>query len=102
MDILDNKVVPDYRFLASSFYNETYAPHKARFGSPSGWMPREDGKSDAWLQIDLGSAYFVCAIATKGGEGTHGGYVEKYKLKVTMDNISWRFYREGDQVKVSE
>ena len=98
--VSDKQKFPDHRFSASSVYNSHYATYKARFSS-TGWTTTEAGKSNAWLRIDLGSAYTLCAIATMGYSGSIDERVKEYKVSYTMDNINWQVYMAGQQERVS-
>ena len=97
--VSNHETVPDHRFSASSIYFSGYTPHKARFTS-TGWSTTAAGRSNAWLRIDLGSAYFLCAIATNGSGYVHTEWVSEYKVHYTMDNTNWQVYVEDHKVKV--
>ena len=98
--VSDTQTFPDYRFSASSVYSIGYATYKARFSS-TGWTTTAAGRSNAWLRIDLGSAYTLCAIATKGSAGSFDERVKEYKVSYTMDNINWQVFMDGQQERVS-
>ena len=59
------------------------------------------GKSNAWLQIDLGSAFILCAIETKGNGKHDIEWVREYEVQSSMDNVDWQIYQEGRKKKVS-
>jgi hypothetical protein len=42
-------VIPDHRFTASSYYNDCYIP----------------SNGTTWIQIDLSSVVYACAVATQ-------------------------------------
>jgi len=93
-------VVPDHRFTASSYYDQRYVPSNARLVTSSeAWGPKTtDG--DKWLQIDLGSVVYLCAVATQGAGTFNNEFVKTYKLRVSMDNMNWKYYQQnnGDTV----
>ena len=97
--ISETSRVPDYRFSASSSYDQRYRPYKARFGANYGWTPSD--RTNSWLQIDLGGAHRICAIATKGS-GTNYEWATEYKVNLTLDNVIWQLYRQGGQNEVSK
>ena len=55
--------------------------------------------SDDYLQIDLGSVYVVCAVATQGNPSADD-WTETYKMETSLDNVNWQWYRENNRVKV--
>ncbi|XP_031551983.1 uncharacterized protein LOC116289233 [Actinia tenebrosa] len=91
-----SSIIPDHRFSASSYYDLRYKPHFARLSTSSkAWGPRTT--SGAWLQIDLGSVVFVCAVATQGaGADLTDEFVRKYKIQVSLDNVNWNHYQENN------
>ena len=98
--ISDSSKVPDYRFSASSIFGDSYLPYKARLNMQShGWAPKRNEKANSWLQVDLGNAFIVCAIATQGSN-VFNEWAKKYKVKLTMDGETWQYYRENSVVKV--
>ena len=99
--VSDTDKVPDHRFSASSFFDARYKPYNARFSSSYGWSTTKAGKSNAWLQIDLGSAFILCAIETKGNGKHDLEWVREYEVQSSMDNVDWQIYQEGRKKKVS-
>ncbi|XP_031554820.1 uncharacterized protein LOC116291753 isoform X2 [Actinia tenebrosa] len=91
-----SSIIPDHRFTASSYYDDRYKPHFARLSTSSkAWGPRTT--SGAWLQTDLGSVVFVCSVATQGaGADLRDEFVRRYKLRVSLDNVNWNYYRENN------
>ena len=58
-------------------------------------------KAGDWLQIDLGSVVYVCAVATQGNGYGNDEYVKKYKLRISLDSVNWEYYKEKNAVKVT-
>ena len=94
--VADNSTIPNDRFTASTTYNSwKFKPWYARLNGNLGWTPSSKNDVQAeWLQIDFGSSYFICAIATQGS-GLHNEYVKKYKLQLSSNNKDWTYYMEG-------
>ncbi|KXJ24011.1 Neuropilin-2 [Exaiptasia diaphana] len=96
--------IPDHRFTASSSYDHRYVPSNARLRNKNiAWEPESDKKSGSWLHIDLGSLVYICAVATQGNPKTHvDEYAKKYKLKLSLDNINWQYYKDenGDDKNI--
>ncbi|KAK3755604.1 hypothetical protein QZH41_017598 [Actinostola sp. cb2023] len=93
-------VVPDHRFTASSYYDHRYEPRYARLVTSShAWGPKTRAGSD-WLQIDLGSVVYLCAVATQGAGAFANDFAKTYKLRVSMDNINWEYYQQNNADKV--
>ena len=106
--VADSSKIPNYRFTASTTYNRwkywIYNPWNARLNGRVGWTPSSTSNvRDEWLQIDFGSSYFICAIATQGGGSGFliDDYVTKYKLKLSSNNRDWTYYTEGEVVRAS-
>ncbi|XP_031549733.1 EGF-like repeat and discoidin I-like domain-containing protein 3 [Actinia tenebrosa] len=88
-------IVPDHRFTASSYHDVRYKPSFARLSTSSkAWGPLTT--SGAWLQIDLGSVVFVCAVATQGAGALNDEWIESFKIKVSLDNVNWDYYQENN------
>ena len=60
----------------------------ARLQGPKGWVPQNAHKDSAFLEIDLGAAYVLCAIATQGSDSF---WVTQYRLTLSMDGVTWVF-----------
>jgi hypothetical protein len=60
-------LVPDHRFTATSYYSQFYKPYIGRLGLTPAWVSKTNIAKD-YLQIDLGSTYYACAIATQGNQ----------------------------------
>lgn len=70
--------------------------------SNKGWGPGAAvGKK--WLQIDLGSVGFICAVATQGIETLYSvEWVTRYKIRASLDNVIWKYYQEKNIDKVNK
>ena len=65
----------------------------------SAWIPNSTNNNNDYLQIDLGSVYFVCAVATQGNPSA-GDWTKTYKIETSLDNVIWQMYQENNTVKV--
>ena len=95
----ESDTIPNYRFIASSYFDGRYKPYKARIRASPGWTTKRNAKINSWLKIDLGNAFAICAIETLGS-ATHTERVTKYKLRLSMDNVTWQYYQENGFDKV--
>ena len=94
----DSSVISDRRFSASSSLSSR-SPSDGRLKGTNGWIPATNNDNNDFLQIDLGSLYFVCGVATQGNP-TNDHWTETYKIKTSLDNVVWTFYSEGGSEKV--
>lgn len=97
--IADPSIIPDHRFTASSYYDNRYIPSNARLNTSSSWAPRTTAGGD-WLQIDIGYLMIVCALATQGASGHVHEWATSYKIRVSLDNVNWKYYKENSVDKV--
>ena len=58
------------------------------------WNPRTD-----YLQVDLDTEHFVCAVATQGSS-RYTEWLESYILKMSKDGVTWGTYKENNAEKV--
>ena len=90
--------VPGISFSASSEYGpdnaaETGAMENLKYG----WAPtiadRDNGS--AYLQVDLGKDYMLCAIITRGSR-EHDEWVKTFKVQLSIDGTSgsWFYYQQ--------
>ena len=96
--VQDRSKIPDHRFSASSF-RDGNEPSKGRLRGASAWVSNTNNNADDYLQIDLGSVYFVCGVATQGNAGT-GEWTTKYKIKTSLNNAMWTFYPQDNKAEV--
>ena len=88
---LETGVIPDNNITASS-YIESSPPSSARLGSHVGWCPLNS--INAFLQVDLGVAYYVCAVATQGHSDGNFSYVTHYAIKLSLNGTHWTEYEQ--------
>ena len=96
--VSDNSVVFDQRFSASSSLSGR-SPSDGRLNGSNAWIPATNNDNNDFLQIDLGSLYFVCGVATQGNPN-NDYWTKKYKIKTSLDNVWGAFYSEGGSEKV--
>ena len=94
--VSDSSIIYDQRFSASSSSNPA---SNGRLKGGSAWIPSSNNNNSDYLQIDLGSVYVVCAVATQGNK-IADDWTETYKIKTSLDNVDWQWYQENDTVKV--
>ena len=94
----DSSVISDQRFSASSSLSGR-SPSDGRLNGSNAWIPATNNDNNDFLQIDLGSVYFVCGVATQGNPN-NDYWTEKYKIKTSLDNVWGTFYSEGGSEKV--
>ena len=96
--VSDSSVISDQRFSASSSLSGRSASDGRLKGS-NAWIPATNNNNNDFLQIDLGSVYFVCGVATQGNPN-NDHWTKTYKIKTSPDNVVWTFYSEGGSEKV--
>ena len=90
--------IPDSSFSASKV-DGYFLPQHGRLNGPHrGWMPG-NLVLNHHLQIDLGGVYWVCGLATQGSRFDHY-WITKYKISLSMDNITWKIYQWNGSDKV--
>ncbi|XP_068725987.1 uncharacterized protein [Montipora capricornis] len=96
--ISNSAVVRNQRFSASSSLG-SFLPSKGRLNGASAWIPSSTNNNNDYLQIDLGSVYFVCAVATQGNPSADD-WTKTYKVEASLDNANWQMYQENNIVKI--
>ena len=96
--VSDSSVISDQRFSASSSFSGR-SPSDGRLKGSNAWIPATDSNNNDSLQIDLGSLYFVCGVATQGNP-TNDNWTKTYMIETSRDNVVWTFYSEGGSEKV--
>ena len=96
--VSDSSVISDQRFSASSSLSGR-SPSDGRLNGSNAWIPATNNDNNDFLQIDLGSVYFVCGVATQGNPANNH-WTKTYKIKTSLDNVVWTFYSEGGSEKV--
>ena len=98
----DPKKFPNHRMTASSFLRDRYAPYIGRLHMhPYCWEPKtRNNIPNDYLQLDLGGAHFICAVATQGNS-VEREWTTKYQISLSADNDLWSTYKESGKIKVS-
>ena len=96
--LADSSIIPDHRFIASSSRGGN-EPFKGRLRASNAWVPKNNNNADDYLQIDLGSVYFVCGVATQGNP-TSNEWSKTFKIETSLDNANWTTYKENNVQKV--
>jgi len=94
----DGFIIPDHSFSASSSRSGN-DPSKARLDGASAWVPSANNDNSDYLEIDLGSVYFVCGVATQGNPGVNE-WTTQYKIKTSLNNRNWTVYMEHGTEKI--
>ena len=98
MGVSKSSVISDRRFSASSYLSGR-RPSDGRLNGSNAWIPATNNNRNDFLQIDLGSVYFVCGVETQGNPN-NDYRTETYKIKTSLDNVWGTFYSEGGSEKV--
>ena len=96
--VSNSSIIYNQRFSASSSLVSSPA-FNGRLNGGSAWIPSSNNNNSDYLQIDLGSVYVVCAVATQGNPSA-ADWTETYKIKTSLDNVNWIWYQESNTVKV--
>ena len=96
--VSDSSVISDQRISASSSLRGR-SPSDGRLNGSNAWIPATNNDNNDFLQIDLGSLYFVCGVETQGNPN-NDYWTETYKIKTSLDNVWGAFYSEGGSEKV--
>ena len=106
--VVDRSKFPDHRMTATSFYQRgandyRYAPYKGRLNLDHCWDPKTSNNTpNDYLQLDLGGAHFICAVATQGNAVGHVfEWTTKYQISLSANNDLWSNYKESGKIKVS-
>ena len=91
--------IPDSSFSATSTVNNIFLPKYGRLNGPHGSWILGIISPNQYLQIDLGGVYWVCGLATQGS-GFNDYWITKYKISLSMDNITWKIYQWNGSDKV--
>jgi len=98
-------LMPDHRFTASSIHpndnGREFLPKHARLRGDKNWEAANRENRNEWLQIDLGSIVYVCAVSTQGS-ASDNAYTKYFKLAMSLDNSEsiWTYYQENGEDKV--
>ena len=92
---------PNHRMTATSIVNDAYKPYKGRLNAFPCWEPKtKNNMPNDYLQLDLGGAHFICAVATQGNTGA-AEWTTKYEISLSANNDVWSTYKENGKIKVS-
>ena len=99
--ISDQNKIPDNQMTASSYFGTSYQPAYGRlYGNRGdGWCAKDSNKNGDWLQVDLGTAIEVCAIATQG-DINGNEWVTDFKLSYSSDGQTWKPYKDANGTEV--
>ena len=93
--------IPNFSFTASSSYDDRYSASHGRLNTHSpGWGAKTNyNVPNEYLQIDLGGLCSVCGVATQGCR-TLDEWTTKFKISLSMNNITWNIYQWNGLEKV--
>ena len=85
-------------------------PHYGRLNETrqnGAWCPKSKNNSAVlqvdmgieYLQVDMGTVYYVCAVETQGRAADYE-WVTAYILRFSLDGIIWNSYYENNVEKV--
>ena len=80
--VSDSSAISDQRFSSSSSLSGS-SPSDGRLNGSNSWIPATNNYNNDFLQIDLGSLYFVCGVATQGNP-TNDYWTKTYKIKTCL------------------
>ena len=93
-----SSVISDQRFSAPSSIRGGN-PSDGRLEGTNAWIPAPNNDNNDSLQIDLGSLYFICGVATQGNPNGND-WTKTYKIETSLNNVEWTFYSEDGSEKV--
>ncbi|XP_028517306.1 lactadherin, partial [Exaiptasia diaphana] len=101
---IEDKEVQDSQLTASSEFDYQHATYMGRLNYQLGiaisWTAKYMN-TNQWFQFDLGHTMLVTGVVTQGrGSGDYIQYVKAYKIRYSLDNTYWVWYKEYSQVKV--
>jgi len=94
--------IPDDKITASSQFSSGFQPAYGRLHGTRGsgcWCARQAGRTDDWLQVDIGKIIQVCGVATQG-ERNGNEWVTDFKLLYSSDGKKWRTYKDENAADV--
>uniref|UniRef100_A0A1W7RAG6 Hemocytin n=1 Tax=Hadrurus spadix TaxID=141984 RepID=A0A1W7RAG6_9SCOR len=71
--------------------------NRIQLNGTGAWVPSLI--TDAYVQIDFGTAMFISAIVTQGENGAES-WVTKYSVKYSLDGKAWYDIKEGNSTKI--
>ena len=100
--VADRNRIPDARMTASSFYETYYYPYYGRLHENrrnGAWCAKTNSDRTDYLQVDLGTVLYVCAVATQGNK-KQSQRTTTYKVHLSTDGTNWNIYKEKSIEKV--
>jgi len=88
---------------ASVFQNSDTYPFYGRLNGrrgAGGWCPSTSSHRSDYLQVDMGVAHFVCAVATQGLRQNTVDWTTSYKLRISLNGVTWNSYNENNVERV--
>ena len=99
---MESGSIPDSNITASSTLNSGTPAKNGRlnFTAGSSWCAATSD-SNPYLQIDLQTLHFICAVSTQGNSQADE-WVETYTLQTSRDGTTWTDYTDdAGRVKVT-
>ena len=91
----------DGSITASSEENDTPAKNgRLNYSAGKSWCAGTQD-NNPFLQIDLGTTFVLCAVATQGNSQAEE-WVETYQLQTSNDGLNWTDYKEEGRVRVCD
>lgn len=104
---MESGSISDGQISASSVYPSHHFSHHAFQGrlhfqeawkTAGGWSAAQTN-ANQWLQVELGSQYWVTRLATQGRNGDrYEQWVTKFNLQYSDNGKIFPFYREQGQI----
>ena len=88
---------------ASTLHDSRYHPYYGRLNENRGnraWCTKTTTDRTDYLQVDMGSVRFVCAVATQGSPYERV-WTSSFKVHFSTDGVIWIAYKENDEEKVN-
>ena len=88
---------------ASTLHDSRYHPYYGRLNENRGnraWCTKTTTDRTDYLQVDMGSVRFVCAVATQGSPYERV-WTRSFKVHFSTDGVTWIAYKENDEEKVN-
>jgi len=98
----DRDTVLDDRMTASTYYSKYYYPYYGRLNESrrnGAWCAKTKTDRTDYLQLDMGAAHSVCAVATQGPR-SGSAWTTSYKVHVSTDRVIWNAYKQNNEEKV--
>ena len=73
---------------------------RLNYAAGSSWCA-SSSDSSPYLQVDLGSVYMICAVASQGNSQADQ-WVKTYQVQYSTNGSNWVIYQEKGQKRVSQ